>query len=99
MALHLDPFAHQPLPGERKAKASEIAVQWRVARQGIEVVAHGALVCPGCAAPIVIADSIPAYRELSCGFCGRRDRARAFLVRDVYDTVANEAYMVARLPG
>jgi hypothetical protein len=99
MALHLDPFEYEPLPGERKARAADIAEEWRVARQGIEIVAHGALVCPHCDAPLVLADSVPAIRRLDCGFCGHSDRARAFLVRDVFDTVANEAYMIARLPG
>jgi hypothetical protein len=99
MALHLDPFQHQPLPGERKTRAADIAEEWRVARHGIEVVAHGALVCPSCEAPIVVVDVLPAQHPLRCGFCGHSDRARAFLVRDVFDTVANEAYMVARLPA
>lgn len=99
MALHLDPFEHQPLPGERRTRAADIAEEWRIARHGIEVVAHGALVCPGCDAPVVVADRMPAQRRISCGFCGHTDRVRSFLVRDVFDTLANEAYMVARLPG
>jgi hypothetical protein len=99
MALHLDPFEHEPLPSERRARAADIAEEWRVARHGIEVVAHGALVCPSCDAPLVVADKVPAWQQLRCGFCGHADRARTFLVRDVFDTVANEAYMIARLPG
>ena len=99
MALHLDPFEHQPLPGERRTRAADIAEEWRVARHGIEVVAHGALVCPRCAAPVVVGDRLPAQMRISCGFCGHTDRVRSFLVRDVFDTVANEAYMVARLPA
>jgi len=99
LALHFDPFGGRPLPGERKARAADVAEEWRVATHGIEVVAHGALICPGCSAPVVMAGPKPAQREIECGFCGHRDRARAFLVRDVFDTVANEAYMVARLPA
>jgi hypothetical protein len=99
MALHLDPFQHQPLPGERRTRAADIAEEWRVARDGIEVVAHGALVCPSCDAPVVVTDAQPAHQQLRCGFCGHADRARTFLVRDVFDTVANEAYLVARLPA
>jgi hypothetical protein len=97
VALHLDPFEHQPLPSERKTRASDIAEQWRVASHGIELIAHGALVCPECDAPVVPGRSVPAHERLSCGFCGHTDRARRFLVRDVFDTVANEAYLVARL--
>jgi ribosomal protein S27AE len=99
VALHLDPFEYEPLPGENTARAADIAEEWRVARHGIEVVAHGALVCPSCDAPMVLAASVPAFRRVECGFCGHTDRARTFLVRDVFDTVANEAYMIARLPG
>jgi hypothetical protein len=63
------------------------------------VIAHGAVVCPGCSAPIVLEGPRPAAEEVRCGFCGHSGRAREFLVRDVFDTVANEAYMIARLPG
>ena len=98
MALHLDPFGDQPLPGERKARAADIAHDWRVGRHGIELIAHGALVCPGCDAPIAVSEAMPAQRHIRCGFCGHRARAREFLVRDVFDTLANEAYLVARLP-
>jgi hypothetical protein len=97
MALQLDPFDHQPLPGERKVRAADIRHEWRVSRDGIEVIAHGALVCPQCDAPQVIAYPLPAGSEVQCGFCGYGARAREFLVRDVFDTVANEAYLVARL--
>ena len=89
----------QPLPGEQKARAADVAPEWRVARHGIEVIAHGAVVCPGCAAPLALGAAVPAAGELRCGFCGHAGRAREFLVRDVFDTVANEAYMIARLPG
>jgi hypothetical protein len=45
----------------------------------------------------VIATPIPAGSHVECGFCGHGARAREFLVRDIFDTVANEAYLVARL--
>lgn len=99
MALHLDPFEQGPLPGEQKAKAADVAPDWRVARHGIEVIAHGAVVCPQCSAPLVLGGPRPAAEQIRCGFCGHSARAREFLVRDVYDTVANEAYVIARLPG
>jgi len=94
-----NPFQNEPLPGERRARAAEIAEEWRLARNGIEVVAHGAMICPDCSAPIVPATRVPAQQVMSCGFCGYEARAREFLSRDVFDTVANEAYMIARLPG
>jgi hypothetical protein len=97
MALHLDPFERQPLPGERKVRAADIRHEWQVSRDGIEVIAHGALVCPECDAPQVIAQPLPAGSYVHCGFCGHGARAREFLIRDIFDTVANEAYLVARL--
>jgi hypothetical protein len=99
VGLFGEDFGRQPLPGERKARAADVAEEWRVAREGIEVIAHGALICPGCDAPVTVGDRVPAGRPMTCGYCGHTDRARTFLVRDVFDTVGNEAYMVARLPG
>jgi hypothetical protein len=97
MALHLDPFERAPLPGERKVRAADIRHEWQVSRDGIEVVAHGALVCPHCDAPQVIDRPLPAGEQIGCVFCGQVSRGREYLVSDVFDTVANEAYLVARL--
>jgi hypothetical protein len=97
MPFRLDPFDPQPLPAENKVRAADIRHEWRVSRDGIEVIAHGALVCPQCNAPQVIGDPLAAGDEVECGFCGHSARAREFLVRDIFDTVANEAYLVARL--
>ena len=97
MALHLDPSEHRPLRREEKVRASDIEQERRVSRDGIEVLAHGALVCPRCAAPVVVAEALRAYEEIACGFCGHVAPSRRFLVADVFDTVANEAYLIARL--
>ena len=99
MALFGEQFGHQPLPGERKARAADVAEEWRVAREGIEVIAHGALICPECSVPLAVSDRVPAGRHMTCGYCGHTDRARMFLKPDVFDTVGNEAYMVAWIPG
>ncbi|MFN8160198.1 MAG: hypothetical protein U0R52_04025 [Solirubrobacterales bacterium] len=99
MALHLDPFGRTPPPSERRARAGEVAPDWRVATDGVEVIAHGAMVCPRCAAPLSLAAAVAAGESIECGFCEHRGRAREFLVRDVFDTVSNEAYLVARLPA
>ena len=42
------------------ACAADIRPDWRVATDGIEVVAHGALICPSCDAPVVISGPVPA---------------------------------------
>jgi hypothetical protein len=98
VALHLDPFEHEPLrKQEETVRVTDIDHEAKVSRDGIEVLAHGALVCPSCDAPVVIGETIPAWGEVGCGYCGHSARAREFLARDVFDTVANEAYLVARL--
>jgi hypothetical protein len=97
MPFRLDPFEHEPVPQQRKVRAADIRHEWKVTRDGIEVVAHGALVCPECDAPQVIGYPMPAGDVVACRSCGAQARAREFLVRDIFDTVANEAYLVARL--
>jgi hypothetical protein len=69
----------------------------RVTSDGAQVLAHGALVCPGCDMPLAIASPVAAGAWLRCGFCEHTDRAREFLSRDVFDTLANEAQLVARI--
>jgi hypothetical protein len=95
--LHLDPSEHEPVRIDGKVRAADIQQEWRLARDGIQRIAHGAMICPSCAAPIVLAAPVSAGEELRCGFCGHAERSRGFLVRDVFDTVANEAYLIARL--
>ena len=97
MALHLDPFEHQPLRRTEKVRAADVGAERRVVRDGIERLGHGALVCPDCRFPLVIAEPVPAGSEVRCGFCEHTAPARDFLLRDVYDTVANEVYLIARL--
>jgi len=40
---------------------------------------------------------MPAGGPLQCGFCDHTAAAREFLARDVFDTLANEAQLVARI--
>lgn len=89
-------------PGHPKARSgrvdgSEAAAERRLVRDGMQVIAHGALVCPECALPIAIGGGLPVATTLKCGFCDHAGPVRAFLVEDVYDTVGNEAQLVARL--
>lgn len=97
MGLHLDPFEYRAASGTRHARTTDLVSDWKVATHGIEVIAHGALVCPDCKAPVVVANTTPVQAMLDCGYCGHSDRARAFLRRNVFDTVKNEAYLIARL--
>jgi hypothetical protein len=97
MALHLDPFQPEPLRGTEKVRAADVGTERRIVRDGIERIGHGALVCPRCDFPLVVADPVPAGNWVTCGYCDHAAPARDFLVRDVYDTVANEVYLIARI--
>jgi len=80
-----------------RAAGAEGALERRIVRDGAQVIAHGALACPSCGLPIAIAAALPAAAELRCGYCDHTGRSREFLVPDVFDTVENEAYVVARV--
>jgi hypothetical protein len=97
VALHLDPSGPEPVRETRKVRAADIGEERRIARDGVQRIAHGAMVCPGCSLPVVIADRVPAGRALRCGVCDHSAPAREFVVEDVYDTVANEVYVIARV--
>jgi len=97
VALHLDPFGQEPIRETRKVRAADIGEERRLARDGIQLIGHGALVCPGCNLPVVIENRVPATSALRCGFCSHESQARDFVAPDVFDTVANEVYVIARV--
>lgn len=100
MALHLTPEPGDP--GEPRVRQGRIgearpARQRRLLRDGMQVIAGGAMICPGCELPIVSTGAVPAGDVIRCGFCDRAGPARDFLREDVFDTVANDVRLVARL--
>jgi hypothetical protein len=97
MALHPDPFGPEPVRETRKVRVGDIGEERRLVRDGVQLLEHGALVCPGCNLPVVIDGPLPATGALRCGYCSHEGEAREFVARDVYDTVANEVYVVARV--
>ena len=89
-------------PGQPKTKlgrvdGSEAGAERRLVRDGLQVLAHGALVCPHCALPLAIGGRLSAGRQLRCGFCDHAAPAHEFVAEDVYDTLANEVYLIARV--
>ena len=82
---------------EGRIRVADIGGERRVARDGIQWIGHGALVCPGCGMPVVLAEPVSIAAALSCGYCDREAAAREFVVNDVFDTVANEVYLIARV--
>jgi hypothetical protein len=89
-------------PGEARvdagnANGAELGEHRRLVRDGSQVLAHGSLVCPECELPIAVAYRLPATGDLRCGFCDHVAEAREFIREDVFDTVENEVYLVARV--
>lgn len=95
--MNLDPQGPEPVRDTRKIRLADVAEERRVVRDGIQTLAHGALVCPSCNLPLVLDEPVHAGTEVRCGFCDHEARAREFVVADVYDTVSNEVYVVATL--
>jgi hypothetical protein len=87
----------QPRTRLGRVDGSEAGAERRLLRDGVQVLGHGALVCPDCALPMAIDGQLRAGVELRCGFCDHRAPAREFVREDVYDTLANEVYLVARV--
>ena len=97
MALHLDPQGEDPLRSRGGVRVTDLGSEHRLIHDGVEQLGHGALVCPSCAMPISITAAVAIAEPISCGYCATSGPARGFLLRDVYDTGANEVYLVARL--
>jgi hypothetical protein len=87
----------QPDVRSGRVDGSQSGAHRRLLRDGAEVLAHGALICPSCAIPLVPTAPFPVGARLVCGYCEHVAAAREFLAEDVYDTVSNEVYLVARV--
>jgi hypothetical protein len=83
--------------GIGRLDGAQAAAERRLVRDGTQLLAHGALVCPSCALPLSAPAPIPLGLQLVCGFCDHCGTVRDFLLEDVFDTVANEVYVVARV--
>ena len=100
MGFHLSPDPGDP--GEPQVRigrtgGAEAGEERRLVRDGAQVLAHGALVCPDCDLPLALAGRLLAGGPIRCPYCEHEAKARAFIREDVYDTVANEVYLVARV--
>jgi hypothetical protein len=86
-------------PGTKlgRVNGSQAGAERRLLRDGMQVLAHGAFVCPGCSLPLAIDGQVSAGMLLHCGFCDHAAPSREFVREDVYDTLANEVYLVARV--
>jgi hypothetical protein len=100
MGFHLAPDPGDP--GEEAVRqghvgGGELDERKRLVRDGAQVLAHGAFVCPECALPLALNTRIRAREDMRCGYCDHIGQAHEFLREDVFDTLANEVYLVARV--
>lgn len=68
----------------------------RLVRDGLQVVARGALICPECTLPVSPAPRIRPRIELHCAYCRHSAPALEFLAENIRDTAANDVILVAR---
>ena len=97
-------FELAPDPGDRgesevrsgRVGGSALGEDRRLVRDGLQVLARGALICPSCALPISPAPRVRPRTRLRCGFCGHGDEAISFLAEDAIDVPGNDALLIAR---
>lgn len=97
MAIEGNDSGSDPIRAGGGVKVTDLGSDHRLVHDGVEQLAHGALVCPDCSMPVRIGRAVPVGRDLGCGYCRTSAPARDFLVRDVYDTPANEVLLIARI--
>ncbi len=97
MTLHARNPGEDPIRTGGGVKVTDLGSDHRLVSDGVEQLAHGALVCPECSMPVRIGRAVPVSRPLGCGYCSTSAPAREFLVRDVYDTPVNEVLLIARI--
>lgn len=87
----------EPIRGGGGVKVTDLGSDHRLIHDGVEQLAHGAMICPGCSKPVPIERPLAVSEPLECEWCAASGPARDFLVRDVYDTSANEVLLIARI--
>jgi hypothetical protein len=98
-------FEVAPDPGDRgepdvklgRTGGSAVGEDRRLVRDGVQVLARGAMLCPECTLPLAPPPRIRPRAELSCGFCDHTAPAHAFVRDGVRDTPANAVTVVARI--
>jgi hypothetical protein len=99
VALHLTPQPGEPGDSEELTARVEERVdeRKRLAIDGMQVLARGAMVCPGCALPIAPAQRAKPRARMRCTWCGHAGIVADFVRGDIVDTPANEVRVVARI--
>lgn len=93
-----------PQPGDRgepdvrtgRTGGSAVGEDRRLVRDGLQVLAHGALACPACDLPVWPAPKLRPREPLACAYCEHTAAAIEFMREDVADAPGNEVVLVAR---
>jgi hypothetical protein len=94
-----------PQPGDRgepeiktgRTGGSAVGEDHRLVRNGIQVIARGALACPECALPISPAPKIRPRAKLRCAYCEHSGPAVDFIRDDLRYAPSAQVALVARL--
>jgi hypothetical protein len=97
MALQPNASGEDPVRPGGDVRVTDLGSDHRLVRDGVQQLGHGALVCPGCSMPLAIEGRVGVATPLECGFCDASAPAREFFAPDVYDTAANEVFLIARI--
>jgi len=89
-------------PGEPDAKAgrtggSAVGEDHRLVRNGVQVLARGALACPECSLPMHPVPQLRPRAELTCAYCDHTAPAIEFLHEGVHVPPGARVALVARL--
>ena len=95
-------FTAQPgEPGDSEARTGHVDERFderkRLATDGMQVLARGAMLCPSCALPISPPARVRPKAEMRGGFCDHTAPVHEFVRGDLVDTAANEVRVVARI--
>jgi hypothetical protein len=94
-----------PQPGDRgepdvktgRTGGSAVGEHRRLVRNGIQVLARGALACPECSLPMSPTPRVRPRAELRCAFCDHAAPAVEFLREGLHVPEAARVALVARL--
>jgi hypothetical protein len=91
---------HQPWDREEpdRSHSSEPYVPFKRIQRATHRLGEGALACPVCEVPVLLAGPVPFTSHLVCPFCLESSPARQFVRLDKFDTPANVVEVRARLP-
>ena len=81
-----------------RTHSSEPYVPYKRIRPATQRLGQGALACPVCEVPVLLAGPVPFASHLVCPFCLESNPARQFVRLEKFDTSANFVEVRARLP-